>query len=411
MGYALFDIEVTQPLPDLPLGPADSGAAITLRRKGVPIAFWMQERTGSGVVKAGEVAERAAAEAASRILREALLEELRGGRAKNAVPSLTIAICTRNRPEGIQRLLASLSRLTVPPDACADQSPMEILVVDNAPSDDRTRDLVSECPEVSVRPEPQPGLNFARNRALREARGELLAFLDDDVVVDRGWLEGLCDAWNTNRDAAAFTGQVLPMEHLQVKAAASRLPGIARPSSRPRSTDGASSRKARVLAAHSPRVRAKFRPGCGSRYRIETSGHSETGSGVRWIPDKRVVDDEDLHGDGIQQHQDSQSAKANASGLDGSSCKWRSCQRNADTLHGRPSAPSSSASRRIRGRCGSGPFRDLTRLHDAASGSLLHPKAIGTPLRRRVMASSACRPGPAAGRNGCVTSISKSAYQ
>ena len=89
---------------------------------------------------------------------------------------------------------------------------MEILVVDNAPSDDRTRDLVSQRPEVSYVREPRPGLNFARNRALREARGEILAFLDDDVVVDRGWLEGLCDAWNTNRDAGAFTGQVLPME-------------------------------------------------------------------------------------------------------------------------------------------------------------------------------------------------------
>src|SRR6185503_13818575 len=117
MGYALFDIEVTQPLPDLPLGPTDSGAAITLRRKGVPIAFWIQERSGSSVVTSGEVAERTAAEAASRILREALLEELMGVRAKKELPSLTIAICTRNRPDGVQRLLESLSRLSVPPAA------------------------------------------------------------------------------------------------------------------------------------------------------------------------------------------------------------------------------------------------------------------------------------------------------
>ena len=212
MRYALFDIEVTLPFADLPLCPTDSGAAITLRRKGVPIAFWMQNRNGSSVVKAGDVAERAAAEAASRILREALREELMGGRARKAVPSLTIAICTRNRPDGVHRLLESLSRLSVSPDASPGRSPMEILVVDNAPSDDRTRDLVSQRPEVSYVREPRPGLNFARNRALREARGEILAFLDDDVVVDRGWLEGLCDAWNTNRDAAAFTGQVLPME-------------------------------------------------------------------------------------------------------------------------------------------------------------------------------------------------------
>jgi glycosyltransferase involved in cell wall biosynthesis len=212
MGYALFDIEVTQPLTDLPLGPTDSGVAITLRRKGVPIAFWMQERSGGSVVKAGDVAERAAAEAASGILREALREELMGGHARQAVPSLTIAICTRNRPDGVQKLLESLSRLSVPPAAPPARSSMEILIVDNAPSDDRTRDLVSQWPEVSYVREPRPGLNFARNRALREARGEILAFLDDDVVVDRGWLEGLCDAWNTNRDATAFTGQVLPME-------------------------------------------------------------------------------------------------------------------------------------------------------------------------------------------------------
>ena len=212
MGYQLFDIEVTRPLTDLPLCSTDSGAAITLRRKGVPIAFWMQNRNGNCVVKAGDVADRAAAEAASRILREALREELTGSRAKKTVPSLTIAICTRNRPDGVQRLLGSLSRLSVSPDASPRRSPMKILVVDNAPSDDRTRDLVSQKPEVSYVREPRPGLNFARNQALREARGEILAFLDDDVVVDRGWLEGLCDAWNSNRDAAAFTGQVLPME-------------------------------------------------------------------------------------------------------------------------------------------------------------------------------------------------------
>src|SRR4029077_11695552 len=139
-------------------------------------------------------------------------EELMGGRARKAVPSLTIAICTRNRPDGVHRLLESLSRLSVSPDASPGRSPMEILVVDNAPSDDRTRDLVSQRPEVSYVREPRPGLNFARNRALREARGEILAFLDDDVIADRHWLAGLADAWAANRDAAAFTGLVLPME-------------------------------------------------------------------------------------------------------------------------------------------------------------------------------------------------------
>jgi GT2 family glycosyltransferase len=50
-----------------------------------------------------------------------------------------------------------------------------------------------------------------------EANGELLAYLDDDVVVDRFWLRGLREAWSENPDAAAFTGQVLPLE-LETKA-------------------------------------------------------------------------------------------------------------------------------------------------------------------------------------------------
>src|SRR5260370_21449710 len=86
----------------------------------------------------------------------------------------------------------------------------EILVVDNAPSDERTRELAAHHPEARYVREACPGLNFARNRALQEARGEVLAFLDDDAMLDRYWSIALAQASTANRAAAALTAHVLP---------------------------------------------------------------------------------------------------------------------------------------------------------------------------------------------------------
>jgi GT2 family glycosyltransferase len=54
-------------------------------------------------------------------------------------------------------------------------------------------------------------LNFARNAALSAATGDLIAYLDDDVVVDRIWLDGLAAAWRGSPTAGGFTGLVLPL--------------------------------------------------------------------------------------------------------------------------------------------------------------------------------------------------------
>jgi glycosyltransferase involved in cell wall biosynthesis len=208
--YALFDIEVTRPLSDLPLSAEDTGVAILVRRKGVPIAFWLQGVDGIQHIPAEELARRIASEAGEKIVAETIREELTSRCSAVCLPSLTIAICTKDRPEGVERLLGSLhQKMAALPEA---STGYEILVVDNAPSDERTRELAAHHPEVRYVREPCPGLNFARNRALREARGEVLAFLDDDVIVDKYWSIGLAEAWTENRDAAAFTGQVLPME-------------------------------------------------------------------------------------------------------------------------------------------------------------------------------------------------------
>jgi GT2 family glycosyltransferase len=86
----------------------------------------------------------------------------------------------------------------------------EILVIDNASVDTATRDAVAGFPDVRYASEPRAGLDFARNAAVHQGAGDLLAFLDDDVVVDRDWLEGLFAAWQGCPDAGGFSGLVLP---------------------------------------------------------------------------------------------------------------------------------------------------------------------------------------------------------
>lgn len=120
-------------------------------------------------------------------------------------PSVTVAVCTRDRPVDVARCLDSLLRLDYPN--------VELLVVDNAPSTDATeRFVVTGYPGVRYVREPRPGLDWARNRAIREARGEILAYADDDVLVDPSWLRGLAATFAQHPEVMAVSGLVVPAE-------------------------------------------------------------------------------------------------------------------------------------------------------------------------------------------------------
>lgn len=120
------------------------------------------------------------------------------------MPSFSVALCTRSRPRELARALASLAEQSSPPD--------EILVVDNAPAGDGgTWELVRrDFPRARYVRESIPGLDFARNRALEEARGEVVAFLDDDAVASPGWSQALVAAFEDPR-VGACTGRVEPL--------------------------------------------------------------------------------------------------------------------------------------------------------------------------------------------------------
>jgi glycosyltransferase involved in cell wall biosynthesis len=130
----------------------------------------------------------------------------------NAGPTVSVGICTRDRPLKLVRALESLFRQSM--------TPHEVLVVDNAPSDERTRRLVEDdFPRALYVREPRPGLNVARNTLLRSASGHVVAFLDDDAVADPGWARAFRDTF-LDGSVGASTGRV---EALALETDAQRL--------------------------------------------------------------------------------------------------------------------------------------------------------------------------------------------
>lgn len=120
--------------------------------------------------------------------------------ASTVVPLITVIVCTRARRALLDRCLASLREL--------DDPNHEILVVEN----DKVP-IAAAVAGSNVRwtHEPQPGLAFARNRGIREARGDIVAFVDDDCEVDPLWLRELRRPFE-DANVTCVTGRVLAAE-------------------------------------------------------------------------------------------------------------------------------------------------------------------------------------------------------
>lgn len=119
---------------------------------------------------------------------------------------VTVCICTYNRARSLAMTLNSL-RVSLP---VLDFN-WELLVVDNNSKDD-TKDLtcgfMDRLPARYVH-ESKQGLSNARNRAMRECRGDLLVFTDDDVEFSPDWLRQFVNAARSFSDVDYFGGRIL----------------------------------------------------------------------------------------------------------------------------------------------------------------------------------------------------------
>jgi len=119
---------------------------------------------------------------------------------------MTVVVCTRGRPAGLHRTLASLQRQTEPN--------FNVLVVDNDPNSPGSAAVVEELalPRCEYVVEPRPGLAQARNRGLRAVRTDLVAWIDDDEVADADWVLRLKEGFAHVARPVAVCGVMLPAE-------------------------------------------------------------------------------------------------------------------------------------------------------------------------------------------------------
>ena len=128
-------------------------------------------------------------------------------RPSASAPSVSVVVAAIAATAALERCIASILNGLLAPE--------EVIVVDNRPGASDVRRLVGERfgddQRVRVVDEPRQGLSWARNAGLAAAGGEIVAFTDDDIVADPGWLQSAATVLADDPDVACVTGLILPL--------------------------------------------------------------------------------------------------------------------------------------------------------------------------------------------------------
>jgi glycosyltransferase involved in cell wall biosynthesis len=125
----------------------------------------------------------------------------------NRTVDVSVVVCTYNRAKVLKQALVYLEA-----SAARTNAAVEIVIVDNNSRDD-TRAVIAVATLNSSVPvryvlETQQGLSFARNRGIQESKGTVIAFTDDDCIVDPNWINALWREFVASLDVAVLGGRV-----------------------------------------------------------------------------------------------------------------------------------------------------------------------------------------------------------
>lgn len=217
----IAELEISEAIKDVRLpirtdGLAYNGVQLLVRMRGIPVGYAF---LGPDALDPDSIARQVWSQLSSAINAHLARTGLSRGDALPAgglpaapevaeaaadAPMVSVVVCTRDRPDSVVTALRELTALLY--------RSFEIVVVDNAPRTDATEKAVREAfggdSRVRYVREPRPGLSRARNRGVAEASADIVAFTDDDVRVDRRWLDGIARGFQAAPDVACVTGLI-----------------------------------------------------------------------------------------------------------------------------------------------------------------------------------------------------------
>lgn len=122
---------------------------------------------------------------------------------------LSAVICTYNREKYIYNVLRSIAENDFSKDG------YEIVLVNNNCTDNTEAECLrfkNDFPDVAFHcfHEPNQGLSYARNCGVRESKGDIIIYVDDDAVVNKEYLRTYAEFFSRNHEAAAAGGPITP---------------------------------------------------------------------------------------------------------------------------------------------------------------------------------------------------------
>jgi glycosyltransferase involved in cell wall biosynthesis len=115
-------------------------------------------------------------------------------------PAATVVVPTSNRADYLAVTLQSLAEQDI-------GRPYEVIAIDDG-SSDRTPDVIEQAGVRGIRHEDSRGPNARRNEGVAAAESDLIALVDDDTWIPRGWLRAIVEGAERYPDADAFGGPI-----------------------------------------------------------------------------------------------------------------------------------------------------------------------------------------------------------